>query len=79
MAQDYPDKIQLDGDICTISSMFEWDGCVWLEGFLTLVLRLLYRSVLSLVSIEPHLHTEVWLSASLVQLVPWFGPRQAVR
>lgn len=44
----------------------------------TLVLSLLDVCVLSLVSIEPGLHAEVWISALLVQLVPWFVSRLAV-
>lgn len=44
----------------------------------TLVLSLLDVCVLPLVSIEPRLHAEVWLSVPLVQLVPRFVSRQAV-
>lgn len=44
----------------------------------TLVLSLLDVCVLSLVSIEPRLHAEVWVPALLVQLVPWFESRLAV-
>lgn len=44
----------------------------------TLVLSLLDMCVLSLVSIEPRLHAEVWVPALLVQLVPWFESRLAV-
>ena len=44
----------------------------------TLVLSRLDVCVLPLISIEPWLHAEVWLSAPLVQLVPGFVPRQAV-
>lgn len=44
----------------------------------TLVLSLLDVCVLPLISIEPRLHAEVWLSAPLVQFVPRFVPRLAV-
>lgn len=44
----------------------------------TLVLSWLDVCVLPLVSIEPRLHAEVWLSAPLVQLVPRFVSRQTV-
>lgn len=44
----------------------------------TLVLSLLDVCVLSLVSIEPRLHAEVWVPALLVQLVPWFESRLAI-
>lgn len=44
----------------------------------TLVWSLLDVCVLSLVSIEPRLHAEVWIPALLVQLVPRFVSRLAV-
>lgn len=44
----------------------------------TLVLSLLDVCILSLVSIEPRLHAEVWVPALLIQLVPWFESRLAV-
>lgn len=52
--------------------------CVCACDLFTLVLSLLDVCVLPLVSIEPRLHAEVWLSALLVQLVPRFVSRLAV-
>lgn len=52
--------------------------CVCACDLSTLVLSLLDVCVLPLVSIEPRLHAEVWLSAPLVQLVPRFVSREAV-
>lgn len=52
--------------------------CVCVYNLFTLVLSWLDVCVLPLVSIEPRLHTEVWLSAPLVQLVPRLVSRQTV-
>lgn len=43
-----------------------------------MVLSLLDECVLPLVSIQPGLHAEVWLSAPLIQPVPCFLSRLAV-
>lgn len=52
--------------------------CVCACDLFTLVLSLLDVCVLPLVTIDPGLHAEVWLSAPLVQLVPRFVSRLAV-